>query len=355
MNEQEKVYKVIQAAVKKLQDKGVEINEEQFVQLIQDTYKKAATKEEGDKAVKDMFAEIFKDEQKMFKDGGKMESAVNLFKCGGKSKSKASKKVRKGQEGLEFYGQNYIKRPGGGYFVYGTDLSNPDYSSDDKYMMIDLDKPGDNIGVKISGNDTIPLMIPKTRYTRNEGKVVSDPTLKKVIIDAVERENQIYYDVDPIIGQKAYGSDIYGRTVTVPGQKGRYNMFEDDNIRYESVETPDGRVVKVVDENDLPPGYYNRPIFYDGHGVSEYGLKNQDSLRTVFETLLKDTKTYPHVGSYKYFYDNYRKSKKKVDKKQNGGYIKPDVSTPDKEILYKHHPGTHTPLIGFREKSGKYV
>lgn len=99
MNEQEKVYKVIQAAVKKLQEKGMEINEEQFVQLIQDTYKKAATKEEGDKAVKDMFSEIFKDEQKMFKDGGKMESAVNLFKCGGKSKSKASKKVEKRQEG----------------------------------------------------------------------------------------------------------------------------------------------------------------------------------------------------------------------------------------------------------------
>lgn len=83
MNDQEKVYKVIQAAVKKLQEKGIEINEEQFVQLIQDTYKKAATKEEGDKAVKDMFAEIFKDEQKMFKDGGKMSAAVSLFKRGG--------------------------------------------------------------------------------------------------------------------------------------------------------------------------------------------------------------------------------------------------------------------------------
>ena len=82
MNEQEKVYKVIQAAVKKLQEKGVDINEEQFVQLIQDTYKKAATKEEGDKAVKDMFAEIFKDEQKMFKDGGRMKCAVNKFQKG---------------------------------------------------------------------------------------------------------------------------------------------------------------------------------------------------------------------------------------------------------------------------------
>jgi hypothetical protein len=32
MNEQEKVYKVIQAAVKKLQENGVDINPEQFVQ-----------------------------------------------------------------------------------------------------------------------------------------------------------------------------------------------------------------------------------------------------------------------------------------------------------------------------------
>lgn len=300
MNEQEKVYKVIQAAVKKLQEKGVEINEEQFVQLIQDTYKKAATKEEGGKAVKDMFAEIFKDEQKMFKDGGKMESAVNLFKCGGKSKSKASKKVRKGQEGLEFYGQNYIKRPGGGYFVYGTDLSNPDYSSDDKYMMIDLGSEGDNIGIKISGNDTIPFIAPKTKYTHNEGKVVNNPSLKKAIINAVEKENKSYGNQDPLLGQKYSGADIYGRTVLVPGQENTYVRDHDNNI--ETISTRDGKVSKVVDDG--------RPIYY-GDRIGEYGLINQDSLRNVFETLLKSDKTYPDFPSHRYFYNIHRKYNKK--------------------------------------------
>lgn len=42
-----------------------------------------------------MFAEIFKDEKKMFKDGGKMESAVNLFSKGGRYNRKDGRKNKK--------------------------------------------------------------------------------------------------------------------------------------------------------------------------------------------------------------------------------------------------------------------
>lgn len=250
MNEQEKVYKVIQAAVKKLQEKGVEINEEQFVQLIQDTYKKAATKEEGDKAVKDMFDEIFKDEQKMFKDGGKMESAVNLFKCGGKSKSKASKKVEKRQEGG------------------------------------DIDEA--------------------FRRYNHDGKSVKE----MMIQDGYGEDWKRFDKTGQYYRSVIYPQDGYGADTT-------YSFYPTYGERYEIRANKDGRTGN----------------FSNIYG--EYKNLSKEEMSKIADMINKK------VGN--------------ILSKQNGGHIQPDVSTPNREILYKHHAGPHTPLIGVRKKYGEYI